>query len=67
MTTTSPAGGVADEPVATSAGAQATVQVGEAQPTRAHSTLTIPRRYAGPRVRVGYDRPVHTLMLGIGY
>jgi hypothetical protein len=62
-----PAAMATTSPQATSAGAQATVQVGEAQPTRAHTTLPFGKRYAGPRVRIGYDRPVHTLMLGIGY
>jgi len=46
-----------------------TAQVGQSQPTRAHGTPTVGKRYASNRARVGYFRPVHrySLMLGIGY
>lgn len=69
-TATAPAAdpGVVEEPSA-AASATTTVQMTQAQPTRAHGTLVAGKRYAGNRARVGYFRPIHrySLMLGIGY
>ena len=56
---------IARESLATAASARATVVVGENQPTRATGNPTVGKRYAG--TRLGYDRPRHGLMLGIGY